>query len=181
MDRKEFIQKACFAGVSFCGLCHLPVSATNDTPPTQDINNQLTRDWLSNLLSNIDQELDEEVLRKIVKKTSVVHYTDLNLDSTLSEYVGDLDKFIDYVERSWGWRIEYDREKKVLIADENKEYCVCPVLEHKKDVSCSAICYCSEGFAERMFSVVTGVPVTAKVISSVRRGDKSCKYEIRIS
>lgn len=181
MDRKKFIQKACFAGACFCGLGHFPVAANNDTPPLQDSKNQLTRDWLSNLLSNIDQELDEEVLRKIVKKTSIVHYNELNLESSLSEFRGDLDKFIAFLERSWEWQIDYDKSTKILIADENKDHCVCPILEHKKGLNSAAICYCSEGFAERMFSVVTGVPVTAKVISSVRRGDKSCKYEIRLS
>lgn len=180
MDRKKFIKKACLAGVCFCGFNHLTV-ANNDSSPIQDRNKQLNQDWLSSLLSNLNQDLDEEVLRKIVKKSSIVHYNDLNLDTMLSDYIGDLDKFIDFIERSWGWQIDYDKTTKVLIADENKDHCVCPILEQKEGLNCAAICYCSEGFAEKMFSVVTGAPVAAKVISSIRKGDKSCKYEIKIS
>jgi len=180
MERKDFIKKACFAGACFCGFNHFIV-ANNDPSPVQDINRQLNQNWLSTLLSNLDLDLDEEVLRKIVKKTSIVHYNNLNLNSVLADYIGDLDKFIVFLEHSWGWRIEYDNTTKVLIVDENKDHCVCPILEQDRGLNSAVICYCSEGFAEKMFSVVTGGPVTAKVISSIRRGDKSCKYEILIS
>jgi hypothetical protein len=180
MDRKSFFKKSCFAGVCFCGFSDISSLANNVTSPVPDKNKQLNQDWLSNLLSNLNQDLDENVLRKIIKKSSMLHYNNLNMDSLLSDYIGDLEKFIKYIENTWGWKIDYNKLTKVLIADENKDCCVCPILEHKKDINTSAICYCSEGFAEKMFSVVTGVSVTAKVISSVRKGDKSCKYKIEI-
>lgn len=179
MDRKNFFKKACFAGVCICGFSNISSLANSDTSPIQD-NKQLYQDWLSNLLSNLNHDLEEDMLRKIVKKSSIVHYNNLNMDTLLSDYIGDLEKFNKFIESSWGWQIDYNKTTKVLIADENKDYCVCPILEHKKGLNTSAICYCSEGFAEKMFSVVTGVPVTAKVISSVRKGDKSCKYKIEI-
>lgn len=180
MDRKGFFKKACFAGVCFCGFGNISGFANNKPAQAQDENKQLHQDWLSNLLSNLDQDIDEDVLRKIIKKSSVVHYNNLNMDALLKDYIGDLEKFVKYIESAWGWRIEYDKTAKVLIADENKNYCVCPILEHKKGLNTSAICYCSEGFAEKMFSTVTGVPVAAKVVSSVRKGDQSCKYKIEI-
>ncbi len=180
MNRKSFLKKACFAGTCFCGFGSIPSMANSKTSPVQDEYKQLKQEWLTNLLSNLDQDLEEDVLRKIIKKSSVIHYNNLKMDSFLSDYIGDLDKFNKFIESSWGWKIEYNKSTKVLIADENKEYCVCPILEHKKEIKSSAICYCSEGFAEKMFSVVTGVTVTAKVISSVRKGDKTCKYKIEI-
>ena len=180
MGRKNFFKKACFAGVCFCGFSNIPTLANNDTSPIQDNKKQLNQDWLSNLLSNLNQDIEEDMLRKIIKKSSIVHYSNLNMDNLLSNYIGDLGKFNKFIESSWGWRIDYNKTTKILIADENKDYCVCPILEHKKGLNTSAICYCSEGFAEKMFSVVTGVPVTAKVISSVRKGDKSCKYKIEL-
>lgn len=180
MDRKNFFKKACLAGVCFCGFSNISSLANSDTSPIQDSNKQLNQDWLSNLLSNLNQDLDDEVLREIIKKSSTIHFNNLNMDDLLSDYKGDLDKFIKYIESIWGWKIDYNKTTKVLIADENKDYCVCPILEHKKGLNTSAICYCSEGFAEKMFSVVTGESVTAKVISSVRKGDKSCIYKIEI-
>lgn len=181
MDRKTFFKKACFTGVCICGFADISTLANSDTTPIHDNNKQLNQDWLSNLLLNLNQDVEEDMLRKIVKKSSIVHYNNLNMDILLSDYIGDLEKFNKFIESSWGWRIDYNKTTKVLIADENKDYCVCPILEHKKGLNTSAVCYCSEGFAEKMFSVVTGCPVTAKVISSVRKGDKSCKYRIEIT
>jgi hypothetical protein len=180
MDRKTFFKKACFAGACFCGFSNISGFANTNTSTVQDKNKQLKQDWLSNLLSNLNQDLEEDVLRKIVKKSSIVHYNNLNMNSLLSDYIGDLEGFNKYIESTWGWKIDYNKTTKVLIADENKNSCVCPILEHKKEINTSAICYCSEGFAEKMFSVVTGVSVTAKVISSVRKGDKTCKYKIEL-
>lgn len=180
MDRKNFFKKACFAGVCFCGFSSISSLANSDTSTIQDNSKQLNQDWLSNLLSNLNQDLEEDILRNIVKKSSIVHYNNLNMDTLLSDYFGDLDKFNKYIESAWGWKIDYNKTTKVLVADENKDNCVCPILEYKKGLNTSAICYCSEGFAEKMFSYVTGVPVKAKVISSIRKGDKSCKYKIEI-
>jgi predicted hydrocarbon binding protein len=54
------------------------------------------------------------------------------------------------------------------------------VLDREIFPGSDVICYCSEGFAERMFSRVAGVEVSAEVVSSVRRGDLSCVYRIEL-
>jgi predicted hydrocarbon binding protein len=67
--------------------------------------------------------------------------------------------------------------ERIIIADENKDHCVCPMIDHTLHNS-PLMCHCSEGFAEKMFSKVTGEKANAVVISSILRGDKSCKYKI---
>ena len=94
---------------------------------------------------------------------------------------GDIEKFNQFIEEKWGWKIDYQKEKGILLADENKNYCVCPMVNQEKGVKSTIYCYCSEGFAEQMFSVVVGHQVKAKVISSVLRGDERCIYEITLS
>lgn len=125
-------KKACIAGVCLCGFGRLPGLANDEPAASQKAPNHLTQDWLSGLLSNLDQELEEEQLRTIIKKLSKVHYDDLNMDRVLADYKGDLDKFIGFLEQSWGWRVDNNKVTKVLTADENKNYCVCPILTHKK-------------------------------------------------
>jgi len=181
MIRKDFLKKACFAGTCFYGLCSFSVLTGKEKSITQDNNKQLCQDWLSNLLSNLNKDLEEDILRKVIKQSSIVHYNNLKMDELLSGFIGDLEKFNKYIESNWGWKIENNKATNVLIADENKGNCVCPVLEFKKEINSSAICYCSEGFAERMYSKVTGSTVTVKVISSIRKGDKTCKYRIELS
>lgn len=182
INRKDFIKKACLSGICACGFSSMLFAGNKNNSGTEnktrDPNKQLIQDWLTRLISNLGTELDAETLRTVIKKSSITHYNQLKMDEMLSGYIGNLDKFIVFLEEQWGWKINYNKTTKTLVADENKDYCLCPVLQHSKDINSSAICYCSEGFAEKMFSVVSGVPTVARVISSVRRGDKSCKYKI---
>lgn len=183
MNRKNFLSRACLTGACFCGFAAMPGLANDAKADAIQDNGkqQLNNKWLSVLLSNLNQHLDEETLRVVLKKSAIIHYQDLNMDALLAEYVGNLEKFIQFLEKSWGWKIDYNTTKKVLIADENKNHCVCPIVAYKKELDTSAICYCSEGFAEKMFSTVVGSPVKARVISSVRKGDKTCKYSVDLA
>ena len=81
---------------------------------------------------------------------------------------GDLDGFLAFLSREWGWVITQCGE--IILVDENKNYCVCPLCQAQKMPP--LLCNCSEGFAERMFSYVLNRPVRATVIASILRGDK---------
>jgi hypothetical protein len=175
IDRKDFLKKICLSGACLCGFSSIVISKgiKDDTKPA------LQKEWISNILQAFNLELDKESARKVIKRTSIVHYKNLKMDNLLAEYQGNLDKFIIFLHDSWGWKIDYDKGNKILIADENKNHCVCPIADNfNNETDSSAICYCSEGFAEKMFSKVSGSNAKAEVISSIRRGDGSCKYKI---
>ncbi|WP_461638803.1 hypothetical protein [Labilibaculum euxinus] len=183
-SRKDFIKKLCVSGTCLCGFSSIMLTAkgndnTNTETTSQNEGNQLIQEWISNVLSNLDIEIDKELIRGVLKKSSVVHYNNLKMDEMLSNYIGDLDKFINFIEDKWNWKIDYNKTTKTLIADENKNHCVCPISNYEKGINSSAMCFCSEGFAEKMFSTVAGIPASAEVISSIRRGDDSCKYKIK--
>lgn len=181
VNRKDFLKKVCFSGACLCGFGSIAFSkevddSNEDKMQTQKLS--LLQDWIASILLNVNDELDKGSARKLIKKTAGVHFENLKMDTLLAEYKGDLDKFTVFLREKWGWKVDYDKEKGVLIADENKNYCVCPIAVHKKDKDSSAICYCSEGFAEKMFSLVSGKQAQAEVIASIRKGDTSCKYKI---
>ncbi|HQN93695.1 MAG TPA: hypothetical protein PLQ09_06235 [Prolixibacteraceae bacterium] len=181
VNRKDFLKKVCFSGACLCGFGSIAFSkevddSNEDKMQTQKLS--LLQDWIASILLNVNDELDKGSARKLIKKTAGVHFENLKMDTLLAEYKGDLDKFTVFLREKWGWKVDYDKEKRILIADENKNYCVCPIAVHKKDKDSSAICYCSEGFAEKMFSLVSGKQAQAEVIASIRKGDTSCKYKI---
>ncbi len=183
INRKDFLKALCLSGSCVCGFSSIALSkniaGNHDVLSNEQGNNPVViKEWISSLLQNITVELDEESARKLIKKTFSAHYKDLKMDNLLAEYRGDLDKFIAFLQDNWGWKVNYDKEKKILVADENKNYCVCPVADYNKEIDSSAICYCSEGFAEKMFSTVIGTSVKAEIISSIRKGNPSCKYKI---
>ena len=185
ISRKDFFKKGCFAGICMCGFSSIAmadnIGNSDQTEETLDSNQIFIQTWISNLLSNINQELDNDAKRNILKGCSIVHYENLKMNDVLSPYIGNIEGFIGFLEKEWGWKVDYNKATKTLIANENKNYCVCPMINNKDSINKSAICYCSEGFAEKMFSVVAGVSATASVISSVQRGDERCIYKIEFN
>lgn len=184
--RKDFFKKACSAGACFCGFTSLAVQGSNlteasDAVEPDDKNRKLMQDWISTLLLNIDENAGDEECRKIMKPCALAHYNYLEMDKVLTPYIGDMEKFIQFINIEWSWKIDYNKETGVIVADENKSYCVCPMVNKEKGVRSSILCFCSEGFAEKMFSTVAGHPVTARVISSIHRGNDRCKYEITLN
>ena len=182
-NRRNFIGKACLTGACFCGFTSIAQAGgrqqNNDTAP--DPNKLLMQDWIATLLLNIDDQEDEAACRKIMKGCAISHYNHLKMDDFLKPYEGNLEKFNSFIEEEWGWKIDYRKDKGILLADENKSYCVCPMINQKVGIKSPIHCFCSEGFAELMFSKVVGRSVKATVISSIHRGNDRCKYEIRIS
>jgi len=185
-NRKDFLKKACVTSACFCGFTSLIAHSVNlpgtiDTDETHDRNLKFMQDWISNLLVNVDINSSQEKCRKIMKPCAEAHYNFLEMDKVLAPYIGDISKFIQYISEKWDWKIDYNADSGVIIADENKAQCVCPMVNKEKGVRSSILCYCSEGFAEKMFSTVAGHPVKARVISSIHRGNDRCKYEIRLN
>lgn len=186
ITRKDFFKTACLSGACFCGFTSLAVHASNPSESTNaaepdDKNHKFMQDWILTLLLNIDENASDEECRKIMKPCAMAHYNYLEMDKVLAPYVGDIEKFTRFISEKWDWKIDYNQESGVIIADENKSQCVCPMVNKEKGVRSSILCYCSEGFAEKMFSTVAGHSVTARVISSIHRGNDRCKYEIALN
>lgn len=181
--RRDFIKKSCLLGSCLCGFTSLAGGSISSSVGAEgtDPNQLLMQEWISTLMLSLNEQTDEEVSRQILKNCARAHYDQLQMDDILQKYVGNLKKFIQFLNSNWNWVINFDEEKQIIYADENKDVCVCPLVNQEKGVKSSILCYCSEGFAELMFSKVAGKPVQAKVVSSIHRGDDRCKYEINLS
>lgn len=181
-SRRDFIKRTCLSGFCLCGFSQLSgilASASPQSAATANSGN-MSQSWIAGILTNLNEHLEEDDLRKIVKSASLAHYNQLGIENTLIEYKGRLDDFMQYIEKEWGWKFTYSEDKRVLLADENKPYCVCPLIDHTENKNYPALCFCSEGFAERMFSYVCGRQVRATVVSSVMRGNDRCIYRIEL-
>ena len=139
-----------------------------------------TLDWTAGLLDQICERCGEEDCAALLQSCAAYHYRRENMDELISTFHGDIDGFIAYVEKEWGW-VVLRPENDVILIDENKEFCVCPITAAMKDRRIHPVlCHCSEGFAKLMYGKLTGRPVKAKVVSSILRGDKHCVYRIEL-
>lgn len=191
MDRRKFFKKVCVSGACLCGFAnvlkaaevnfHIVEDIDNENQTTEIKANNMALEWIAEILKNADENLDDSQISKIIKSASTAHYHDLNMDKLLANYVGNLEKFIHFLETAWGWKISFKGgNRNIIIADEAKSICVCPLLQNAGDKKYPAMCHCSEGFAELMFSTVTKKSVKANIASSIQRGDKTCIYCIEI-
>lgn len=180
-NRRLILKKACFCGLGACGVsaagCSQKLSENDEKPQTQQ-QNPLPYKWIATLLPSIDANTDPDHAKTIIKGCADSHYEHLNMDKTVARFEGKLDEFLEFLSAEWGWIIEYSKQDGVIMIDENKDVCVCPLILKEIGMKSPSLCYCSEGFAEKMFSTVAGFPVEAQVTESIIRGAKSCKYRI---
>jgi len=136
--------------------------------------------WVEGLLEVADRTLEARAKVRLLKGCAAAHYRSAKMAETVAPFAGNLEGFLAHLTQSWKWKISYDSSAGVVIADENKSSCVCPLARGGARLS-PILCHCSEGFAERMFAAVTGKTARATVTHSVLRGDPSCVYRIELS
>lgn len=135
-------------------------------------------EWLSELLNSIEKNCSQEKCALLLDQCGACHYK--SLEQMLEKYVGDLQGFIEFMSKEHGQIITYDETKNIILVDENKNYCVCPITQcmNGKKVS-PVLCHCSASMTEKMISKIIGKEVKSRVVTSILRGDKSCVYEIK--
>jgi predicted hydrocarbon binding protein len=171
-DRRSFMKTACLAGLCACGAEGTSTAQTEVPKPVT-----MPHKWIATLLPLLAKG-DREYAKRILKGCSESHYEDLKMQVTVDRFQGKLDDFLAFLRKEWGWVIDYDRDRGVIQVNENKSSCVCPLVQKDHGADLGILCYCSEGFAEKMFSEVFGSKVRVEVTESILRGHKSCKYRI---
>ena len=179
-DRRSFVKRSCLLG--FCGLGIssglIAADATNKTEEAKP--EPIHSKWISSLLLAM-KDVNPETAKKIIKNRGEAHFDDLKLKEVLAPFVGNLEAFHSFLRNEWGWIIDFDKNSGVINVDENKSHCVCPLIQNKKVEGLGALCYCSEGIAEKMFAYITGNDVKAEVVQSILRGAKSCHYKVTLA
>ena len=137
-------------------------------------------EWVAGLLAALPAQVPQETISAILTDCANVHYRHGNMEAFIAPYIGNLDAFLQALAEQWHWKIDYDPAARTITVDENKAFCVCPLVQHYPHMP-ATLCLCSERFGEKMFSAVTGTAVEATVLRSILRGDPSCIYQIRLA
>lgn len=134
-------------------------------------------EWLGELLNSIEKNCSQEKCSLLLDQCGACHYK--AMEQMLEKYVGDLQGFINFMSKEQGQIITYDDSKNIILVDENKDYCVCPITQCMKGKKVSPVlCNCSASMTAKMITKIVGKEVKSRVVTSILRGDKSCMYEI---
>lgn len=191
MNRREALKRI---GIATMGLAVGSYETTfsqevcnnkESTISVEEMDNlQFTRDWAKNFLDNIQTDCEQAADHKIdIKKTlmrcSAICFAKNGFEEKIKS-CGSFDKFIDFCEKELGWIVNYNRSEKVLVCDENKSECLCPIVKTCKGKVSAYMCCCTEGELKRIFETAYGGKVKTEVLSSILRGDKRCVYRITL-
>lgn len=182
-DRRSFLRRACLTGLCACGAAATAAAATavSDGEPTETKPPEpVAKKWVATLLPLLASG-DPEAARTLLRACSAAHYDELGMTAIAGRYHGNLEGFLGFLRAEWGWVIDHQPDARLVLIDENKSACVCPVVPREHGGRLGLMCHCSEGFAERLFSEVVGGPVRAEVTASILRGDPTCKYRIDLA
>ncbi len=150
--------------------------------PDKSLDQIIIDSWMKCYLNETLNIKDDAVLElePIIRKCSTAHFKAANMEKILEPYVGKLEEFLDFIGKEWNQKIEYDKTNGVIIADEKKDYCVCPLVKHGL-IESGKLCDCTKGFTKKMFAYILQKDVTVEVVRSWLRDRKSCIYKITIN
>ncbi len=134
-------------------------------------------EWVNHLLQGLENGHDKECA---LKNCADFHYRMNQMDDAIEPYIGNLEGFISYLENTYGWIVTCSEDGGSLLIDENKDVCVCPIVNKVNGKVSPLLCECSSCYAKKMFSKVCRKEVSAVVKQSILRGGKSCIYEIKL-
>lgn len=103
-------------------------------------------EWLKHLLKGLESNCGQDCL---FENCANFHYQVNQMESALEPFVGDLEGFISFLTETYDWKITCSDDGKTIYADENKDFCVCPVAEKLKGDVPPLLCNCSALYAKK--------------------------------
>ncbi len=143
---------------------------------------QFTNAWTNRLLDHLSETGEGKRFAGAEQAIEACAEMCFAYKGMTAEFAGisDLDGLIGLFRAKWGWKVEYDAEAGVLLCDENKAECLCPIVRSSDGAPSKAICCCTRGMLKRIFAEVLHRDVQAEVLRSVIRDGKSCVYRITL-
>lgn len=148
---------------------------------------QWAETWTKRFFDVFDAHLDPETREKIMRANGRACH-----EGSLVHHGGKmppLDDFIRFVRERHGEEA-IRREADVVFFDyiQNPRglkvadgYCLCPLVETGPKGLSPTFCFCSVGYVQHMFEVMTGHPVRVELLASLKRGDNGCRFKISLT
>jgi hypothetical protein len=183
MDRKDFFKKSCQAGICTCaGFMLFPgndmLASTKNEEPKEDWRIGFVQKRFTRFFEIIGKNTDEATRAKMIEQLGM--FCAKENEAQLAEYIGQIDKYLEFVQTRWVEKAEFDRVKnEIRVTDKKRESCFCPLVDSK--VISKDFCNCSKGWQKQTYETILGKPVEVEILSSIIRGSDRCSFKISIS
>ena len=180
MDRKTFLKSLVVLGAA--APCGRIAEATNvgkcaDSTCMSDAG--AVRQFLSDFLRDEEKNLDRATLVKLMKQRGRACCKNLKFRQDLiAESAGDLDKLVELMGKIVG-AANCTRSGNTVMLVYPVSKCVCGWSPERAPMPDDPYCECSAENNRTLFETVAGRPVSAKVVTSPRRGGERCTFELK--
>jgi len=182
MNRKEFIKKSCGIGAASAAAMAMAKTAGAQTEGKKqtekvDPSQRFKEQWIQTFLKNLDSQFDEKTRVRLMESCGrdCARRGSVKMAETCK---GDVDKLLDTLAGHIG-KENARREGNAVHLTYNE--CYCPLVAKGPARLSDTYCNCSRGWALEMFETVTGKPVKVVCLSSIKRGDAKCVFEVKLA
>jgi hypothetical protein len=182
MDRKTFLKCLVVLGAAVpCGR----LAAAGKDGLCEDSNCMsdagAVRKFLSDFLLAEEKNLDRATVIKLMKQRGRACCQNLKFRQDLiRQSSGDVDKLVELMGKIVG-PANCTRSDKTITLVYPGSKCVCGWSPERAPMADDPYCECSAENNRTLFETVAGRPVSAKVLSSPRRGGVHCTFQIKLA
>ena len=152
-------------------------SEANPLSKSANVNRKIQ--WAKGLCVFLNDHYDDETIKAIRMDCACGPKYGYGGSRLKAVYETDRDPYA-FVEKSnaldLGFSFEYDGTAYYMIYPQ----CYCSCVNRTADLLPKTWCYCTLGYARRMFGYVFGKEVRTELISSVKQGDAVCRIRITV-
>ena len=182
MDRKTFLKNLVVlsAAVPCSSLVAAPQNGKcEDTACMSDAG--AVRQFLSDFLRSEERNLDHATLLKLMQQRGRACCRNLKFrQDVINQSAGSVDKLVELMGRIVGPENCTRSENTVTLVYPVTK-CVCRWSPEREPTPDDPYCECSAENNRTLFETVAGRPVTAKVLTSPRRGGLHCTFQIKLA
>jgi predicted hydrocarbon binding protein len=176
MNRKDFMKKTCGLGavLALTGT----VKAQTDEKKTEekaDPAQKFREGWVVSFLKNVDSQFDEISRTKLMESCGR-ECAKRGATQMAEACRGDVDKLVAKLAEMLGPGNARRDDGAVRLAYEK---CYCPMVAGGPARLSDTWCDCSRGWVMEMFETASGKPVKVACLSSIKRGDAKCEFEVK--
>jgi hypothetical protein len=188
MNRKEYIKKSLTLGLCAGTLLSIDRNALAGyaLPPDEkdctriQQEKEFVQTWLSDLLESMDRELDEQTRIKLIEGCGRACFNRYQFKKDIAiKGKGDIDKLIEAYKQNFEiWR---EGDKVHIRYGEVSPGCYCPAAKYRPVRPNDLHCECTRTTHQTIFETALDRPFKVDILETVRRGGKTCHFQVHLT
>ena len=182
MDRKEFLKLGCCAFAFMTSQAVAPVAHAEG--PTNDQRLTFIQNWVTDLMDTLDHEPDEQTKIRIMTGCGRGCFHRFAWKGEIAKKgKGSVDKLVEALKQNFEvWREgEHGQLVHIRYGEKNAYGCYCPAANYRPGNKHDIHCYCTRAMHASIWEAALGHTVPIDILQTVRRGDPTCHFLVRLA